>query len=55
MHASGGLASITRIAIINGTVAQPTFTPWTNGPVQVTATETNQSKKTVWSLYATNE
>jgi hypothetical protein len=47
VHATGGLASITRIAIINGTVAQPTFTPGTTGPVQVTATKTNQSKKTV--------
>jgi hypothetical protein len=55
VHASGGLASVTGIAVINGTVASPAFTPGTTGPVPVTATKTNQSKKTVWSFSATDE
>jgi Putative Ig domain len=49
-----GLKSITNIKITNGTVATPSFTQGTTGPVVVTATKTNQSAKTVWSFDATD-
>jgi hypothetical protein len=55
VRASAGLASITDISIINGTVAQPQFTPGTTDPVHVKATKLNPRRTTVWSFPATDE
>ncbi len=54
VHASTGLAAITNIKIVNGTVIVAPFTPGTTGPVLVTASKTNQSQPTTWQFVATD-
>lgn len=48
----GGLASISNIQIVNGTVNAPAFTPGTTAPVVVTATKSDPNQSTVWSFDA---
>jgi len=50
----GGLASISNIQIVNGTVRVATFTPGTTAPVVVTATKSDPAQSTVWSFDATD-
>ncbi|MDQ6613251.1 MAG: hypothetical protein M3083_00405 [Actinomycetota bacterium] len=49
-----GLASITNVAIVNGTVQVPKFTVGTTAPVVVTATKTTAGKPTSWSFDITD-
>jgi hypothetical protein len=50
-----GLDSITNVVVSNGTVAIPPFTSGTTNGVVVTATKTDQTKKTRWSFDATDK
>ena len=49
-----GIASITAVNVINGTVAVPAFTPGVKTPIVLTATKTNQTKKTFWEFDVTD-
>ena len=49
-----GVASITAVNVINGTVAVPTFTPGDPGPLVLTATKGNQSQRTFWEFDVTD-
>ncbi len=49
-----GLASITNVAISNGTVSIPAFARGTKGPVVVVATKIDQALPTHWSFDATD-
>jgi hypothetical protein len=48
--ADGGLNSISGVAITNGTVEVPDFTPGTTGSVVVTAIKAVQGQSTSWSF-----
>ena len=52
VRSSAGLASVTSIQIVNGTVSVATFTVGTTGPVVVTATKADQARGTSWSFVA---
>ena len=49
-----GIASITAVNVINGTVAVPAFTPGVKTPIVLTATKTIQTKKTFWEFDVTD-
>ncbi len=49
-----GLASISNVAITNGTVSVPGFAPGTRTAVIVVATKSDAAKPTVWSFDATD-
>ncbi|MEJ7583172.1 MAG: choice-of-anchor L domain-containing protein [Acidimicrobiales bacterium] len=49
-----GIASITNVNVINGTVAVPAFTAGVKTPIVLTATKTDQTKKTFWEFDVTD-
>ena len=49
-----GIATITAVNVINGTVAVPAFTPGVKTPIVLTATKTIQTKKTFWEFDVTD-
>ncbi|MEJ7584788.1 MAG: Ig-like domain-containing protein [Acidimicrobiales bacterium] len=49
-----GIASITNVNVINGTVAVPSFAPGIKTPIVLTATKTNQTQRTFWEFDVTD-
>jgi len=52
VRSAAGLASISDITVVNGTVSVPPFTPGTTAPVVLTATKTDQAQGTTWHFVA---
>jgi hypothetical protein len=52
VRSAAGLASISDITVVNGTVSVAPFTPGTTAPVRLTATKTNQAQRTTWQFVA---